>query len=377
MDAKLKANLNEAVEAALAHWKKTGGPRRKTVPHGSATVPYRTDIESEALTRWLIKMVRQRLSKHGHAETEMSGIVFQLRLSRRKRLMATMYSVCGDESHDAKKERVFAIGGLFGSQEDWDSAEAAWLIRTGGKVFHAADCESDHGEFAGIDHEENLSLYKDLTQILVKSKLCGRAVAIDLAGSRQHFPDILPESDYHKCFMELLLEFGELAYIAIPQGKVKFTFDHRFETDYSAAQLYKYATDQPEWRLYPCFHDEIAFATRRTVGIQMADLVAREAMKELDRLISGSRRDMRKSLKAMIANPYRFSFRFFTKEYFEDFKAKFADVEAAAGLDFKDFAQWLQQNGVTDNWTSRIRYAIEVEARERMEKLKAESEKAS
>jgi hypothetical protein len=158
-------------------------------------------------------------------------------------------------------------------------------------------------------------------------------------------------------------------------AKVKFTFDHRFETDFSAAQLYKYATDQPEWKLFPCFHDEIAFASRRTVGIQMADLIAREAMKELDRLVTGSRREMRKSLRAMVDHPYRFQFTFYSKEYFEDFKAKFADVEAAAKLDFADYGQWLETNRVTDNWTSRIRYATQLEAKERLQKL--EKEKAS
>jgi hypothetical protein len=52
-------------------------------------------------------------------------------------------------------------------------------------VFHAADCESDRGDLAGSDHKENLALSKDLTQIIVSSRLFGRWVAIDLARSRR------------------------------------------------------------------------------------------------------------------------------------------------------------------------------------------------
>jgi hypothetical protein len=307
----------------------------------------------------------------GPAETELSAILFQIRLARRKRLGAVMYSVCGDESHDAKRERVFAIGGLFGSQEDFDAAEALWVATTKGKVFHAADCESDQGEFEGIPHQENLALYKNLTQILVNSKLCARGVGIDLAASHEYFPDILPESDYHKCLMEILIYFGELASISIPQQKVKFTFDQRFETDYSAAQLYHYLTNQPDWKLFPYYHDAIEFATRRSPGIQMADLIARETMKELDRRVSGSERQIRKSMGAMVAKPYRFEFTYFMREYFQDFRNKFTDVVVpSAKMDFSDFASWLRKTGVTDSWSARLKYVTYLESEERLRKAK-------
>jgi hypothetical protein len=279
-----------------------------------------------------------------------------------------MYSVCGDESHDGKQERVFAVAGLFGSQEDWDAAEAAWVARTGGKVFHAADCESDKGDFAGIDHKTNLALYKDLTQIIIGSRLCGRGVALDLAGPREFFPDILPESYYHKCFNELLIRFGELAYLSIPQDKIEFTFDHRFETDYSAGLLYKYTTNQPEWKLFPYYHDEISFATRQSPRIQMADLIARETMKELDRQVGPTPRPTRRSMASMIAKPYRFEFTYYVREYFEDFRNKFAEAQKAAHLDIEDLGNWLRQMGLPDNWGSRLRYLGYLEANERLNK---------
>src|ERR1035437_1693861 len=42
-----------------------------------------------------------------------------------------MYSVFGDESHDEKRQRVFAVAGLFGSHEDWAQIEARWLAACG------------------------------------------------------------------------------------------------------------------------------------------------------------------------------------------------------------------------------------------------------
>ena len=64
-----------------------------------------------------------------------------------------MLTVFGDESHDARTERVFSLAGLIGYQADWDALEAKWLGLMQGRVFHAADCESDRGAFAETPHE--------------------------------------------------------------------------------------------------------------------------------------------------------------------------------------------------------------------------------
>ena len=291
---------------------------------------------------------------------DVSGILAWLREGRRLRRRAVVYTVNGDESHEGKARRVFAAAGLFGSQEDWDATEAAWLIRTGGKIFHASECECDQGDFAGIDHKENQKLYKDLTQIIAQSKLCGFGAGIDVAGHREFFPDAIDECSYHKCFLEVLIHFGELAYISIPQDKVKFTFDQRIETNYSAGQLYQWTVNQPEWKLTSFYHDAVEFGTRRSPGIQMADLLARETMKELDNGIGPVKRDMRRSMRALVDKGQpRFSFKYFMREYFEDFKKKFPDVEAAAQLDMGNYGPWLSTMGLTDCWTSRIRYVTD------------------
>src|SRR5712692_10503716 len=99
-----------------------------------------------------------------------------------------MLSVFGDESADETKQRVFAVAGVIGREEQWEQLEARWIARTGSFPFHAKDCESDQGDYKGIDHQQNQDLYKDLAQLLAASGLGGWGFAIDLLAQRQVFP---------------------------------------------------------------------------------------------------------------------------------------------------------------------------------------------
>ena len=69
---------------------------------------------------------------------------------RKQNIIGTMITVFGDESHDSKKQRAFAVAGVMGTQGQWDNLEIKWRKRLGDKLFHAADCESDRREFAGF-----------------------------------------------------------------------------------------------------------------------------------------------------------------------------------------------------------------------------------
>ena len=105
----------------------------------------------------------------------------------------------------------------------------------------------------------------------------------------------------------------------------------------------------------------------------MADLVARETMKELDRLLTDSRPAMRRSMAEMVNRPYRFQFTYFVREYFEDFKNKFVHIQATAGMDQREYDAWLQKMGPSDSWSSRLQYVTYLEANERSQKLEKET----
>jgi hypothetical protein len=103
-------------------------------------------------------------------------------------------SVFGDESADETRERVFAVSCVIGTETEWTLAEREWLERTGGKVFHAADCE----------RERDFELYKDLAIILARSYLAGVSVALDLISHREFFPDALDDIAYYKCMTDVM-----------------------------------------------------------------------------------------------------------------------------------------------------------------------------
>lgn len=69
--------------------------------------------------------------------------VEEIREARKKRLVAAMLLVFGDESHDEKEQRIFSVAGIMGTQEEWELFEPEWLMLTKGKVFHAADAHRD------------------------------------------------------------------------------------------------------------------------------------------------------------------------------------------------------------------------------------------
>lgn len=141
-------------------------------------------------------------------------------------------------------------------------------------------CESDHGDYAATSHLDNQKLYRDLTGMLAASGLCGFGFAIDLIAQQNVFPGS-PDIAYYKGFAEVLeamtafgMRYGEL---------VKFTFDTRKESEFNAGVLYDMFRGRAEEEDRHMF-DNITFAfSRKEPKIQVADLMARETMKALDK----------------------------------------------------------------------------------------------
>ena len=139
-----------------------------------------------------------------------------------------MLKVFGDESADETQSRAFAMAALVGRESDWQAAEDDWLQRTGGKIFHAADCE----------HQGDLDLYKDLTQIIARSRLGGRAVALDLTEVKEYLPGVPRYGAYHICFLMMVPWFVDTVAAAL-QDPIEFTFDRRQESERTASKSYE------------------------------------------------------------------------------------------------------------------------------------------
>ncbi len=272
-----------------------------------------------------------------------------------------MRSVFGDESQDESKQRVFSVAGIFGSSDEWDSFAGEWMRRTGGRIFHAADCESDQGEFSKTEHisktehKDNQELYKDLTVLLTKTKFMGYAASIDLTAYREFFPRATdPNDPYYFCFYAVIEKFSELNFHCIPLDKVEFTFDQNWKVQHNASELYQCMRSLPEWKGYDLLSDKVSYTTRDNPRIQAADLFAREGMKRLDHRIGPVRR-IRRSLLALEGTK-RFAFFELGREYFRSLIEKANLLRDLPSADMIKYREWLEKNGICDNTSNRIRY---------------------
>lgn len=259
-----------------------------------------------------------------------------------------MLCVYGDESADETKERVFAVGGVIGREDDWAALEGKWRGRTGGVPFHANDCESDQGDFKGRLHSENLALYRDLATILAESgNIGGWAFAIDLKANREAFPDS-PDLSYYKGFLEVIYAMKNCA--ANNSETVRFIFDMRQESEHNAGMLYGMFAELPELKQYVA--DEISFVSSKdNARVQVADLFTREAMKALDNTLApiGKRRNPRKSWKALY-NTGRFHVEAISIDWFNSLKREIPQNVAAA------YWNWLRKHNRQHNVTNMFAY---------------------
>lgn len=206
-------------------------------------------------------------------------------------------SVFGDESSDERQERVFAVSGVCGTSAEWNKALEEWAQITKGEEFHASDWEA-----AGRNAE-----YCLLAESLGKGNVAGFTVSLDLVSFGKVFPNHLPDTGYYQCFSKVLdvhtsntLEWNKRVAAdpscGDPLFELEFTFDHRKASKGNAGTLYASFINQPEWKDANILSGKVSFDSRTNPRIQIADLVAREAMKELDRKISTPHLGKRKQL---------------------------------------------------------------------------------
>jgi hypothetical protein len=233
----------------------------------------------------------------------------------------------------------------------WSKLQEAWLLRTNGIAFHAKDCESDQGDYRTTSHAENQSLYRDLTTFVAESGLCGWSFAIDLTAQRQVFPDA-PDLAYYKGFTEVVEAMNRFA---THYGQdVSLTFDSRRESNFNAGFLHQMFRGAKT--IGPSGDEPLRFASAHDEPrLQVADLVAREAMKALDNQVGPKKRPPRKSWMALYATE-RFVIDVVGLSWFESLKEQLPRMRQELQLDEQGYSEWLRETGLQHNVTSLFRY---------------------
>jgi hypothetical protein len=275
-------------------------------------------------------------------------------------------SIFGDESSDESHERVFSVSGLVGTDDEWVEADALWKAATRGEEFHAAEWE----------HAKRFDDYKAATQALIASHVAGVVISMDLVAFRSVIPDQLPDAGYYACFSKLISGmsrewhlWNERA-IANPQGgeplvtQVCFTFDDRKRSASNAGRIYAALKDMEKPERSRLLGADVSFDSRKNPRIQMADLVAREAMKDLDRRVGPKSYPKRKSMIAL-ENSGHFRFVEFHRAYFERLAAYVANMDKDEDF-LRRYRGWLvgtgmvQDGHIHDTWQNRAVFLVSI-----------------
>jgi hypothetical protein len=275
----------------------------------------------------------------------------EIREARKKRLISTMICVYGDESHDELEQRVYAVAGLMGTQEEWDRVKLIWVARTGEKPFHAVDCESDQGDYRGLPHEDNQKLYVDLLNILAESAIEGYGMDLEIGAYRAYHGG---NFQHLHCFEKVVRHFCDRGINL--NKKVKFTFHTNLKIEADATSLYHLMVNSDETKLSTCMDDEVSFASNKKVEIQVACLWARECMKHVDNLIGPKYRETRISMQVLL-DTGRFECAVLPKKYWKDFRiAIMKKGNHHGGLNPDDYKKWRIAHRLVDNTRNKIRY---------------------
>jgi hypothetical protein len=273
-----------------------------------------------------------------------------------------MYCAYGDESRDQTGNRVYAVSGVFGHESDWKAIRRPWKESLGGIVFHAADCLGGKRDFKNMPATERRDLYRDLVKLFLESKLIAVAGAIAVA----EYYDIFPRdrgfehAPYLWLFGDITMQMAQLAHVCIRRQGVKVTFDRHPSVQYNASLLYDFIRRSPDQSIIELLSDKVSFATRQTLGIQVADLIARETMNRLDDQLLGNSR-VRGSFAAL-RNSKRFQYQFLRREYFAAKEKLMAKSPQRDMVSLAQYDEWINDNELQDCQSNRIHFMYAVRA---------------
>ena len=100
---------------------------------------------------------------------------------------------------------------------------------------------------------------------------------------------------------------------------------------------------------------KVSFSSRENPRIQMADLVAREAMKDLNDQLKSPQKDRRRSIITLFTDGH-VKFDVVGKDYCAGWRAWLDSLESVQGINGESLGVWLADNDFKDDLPNRLRY---------------------
>lgn len=237
-----------------------------------------------------------------------------------------------DDSSDSKRKRFCAAGGFFSVDLRWQKFEVAWRHATRylREPFRSTDCECGYGQFSDWPRSKRDSLMSTLCDLIKTYDLGAFGSAVSVSEYRAVFPDASEYDPYLLCLGLCFANVAEITHVSnrliersgLPMGPagVRFWVEENRDTAARATQIYHDIKAVPSWPP-AILMEEIAHLGKTIVGLQAADLIAREVFKFYD---NAGIRPVRKPVLSLSQNVTFFCW---TLEHL----ARFAELQSDSG----------------------------------------------
>ena len=225
---------------------------------------------------------------------------------------------------ESYNERMFTLSAVLATGLNWAWFESHWKKRIAAKNkalkregrpeisrFHASDLSNLKGEFQGWTTDEQIAFMQDLIGVFRKSKyMIISAYSLPLDVFVAEFPEwkrkVLPYS-YSILLKFLMLEIAteyERARIIGSVRPVHIALTHdRSSCDAVLLRAFNQMLGDQGFEGRKYFSSIAPLAWEQCIPLQAADFLAYEHMKDADRKATGSTRQQRKSLAALLDLP--------------------------------------------------------------------------
>jgi hypothetical protein len=198
-----------------------------------------------------------------------------------------------DESSDEQRKRYWAVGGLNAAEPVWTQFEIRWLSRTYElkKPFRSTECENQKGQFASWIKADCDQLMADLVGIILEYRIAGLGWVVPIPEYASIIGDPGEYAGYLFALKCTLITSAILAERF--RADIRFWIEENKATAARAKQVYQGVKAIKRWRAALQISG-VHFSGKQIVGLQAADLMARESFKFMDN--RGTGRKIRKPL---------------------------------------------------------------------------------